>query len=61
MGMTIEEIKKEMWCAKTVVDAINNTKKPMLICEKEKEVTEKALRKYIDELANELKDKLGEW
>ena len=59
--MSIEEVKKEMCYTKKLVDAINNTKTPMILYEKEKEVTIKALRKYIDDLAYELKDKIGEW
>lgn len=55
MGMTIEEINKEICFAEMVIGAINNVKVPMLIYDKEKEVTKKALRKYIDELESELR------
>lgn len=54
MGMTIEEIKKEICFAEMVIGAINNVKVPMPMYEEEKAVTKKALQKYIDELDNEL-------
>jgi hypothetical protein len=55
MGMTIEEIKKEICFAEMVIGAINNVKVPMLMCEEEKAVTKKALQKYHDELESELR------
>ena len=55
MGMTIEEINKEMCFAKMVIEVIDNIKVPMLMYEEEKAVTKKALRKYIDELESELR------
>jgi len=53
--MTIDEINKEICFAEMVIGAINNVKVPMLMYEEEKEVTKKALRKYIDELESELR------
>lgn len=55
MGMTIEEINKEMCFAKMVIGAINNVKVPMLMYDEEKAVTKKALQKYVDELESELR------
>ena len=55
MGMTIEEINKEICFAEMVIGAINNVKVPMLMYEEEKEVTKKALQKYIYELESELR------
>ena len=55
MKMTIEEINKEICFAEMVIGAINNVKVPMLMYEEEKAVTKKALRKYINELENELR------
>lgn len=55
MGMSIEEIKKELVFADMVIGVINNTKVPMLIYDEEKEVVKKALRKYMDELESELR------
>ena len=52
--MTSEEINKEIAFANMVIGAIDNVKVPMLMYEEEKEVTKKALQKYIDELDNEL-------
>lgn len=57
MGMTIEEIKKEICFAEMVIGAINNVKAPMLMYEEEKAVTKKALQKYLDELESELRGK----
>jgi hypothetical protein len=54
MGLSIDEIKKEKFFAEMVIGAIDNVKVPMLMYEEEKEVTKKALQKYIDELDNEL-------
>ena len=55
MGMSIDEINKEIYFAKMVIGAINNVKVPMLMYEEEKAVTKKALRKYVDELESELR------
>ena len=55
MGMTSEEINKEIAFANMVIGAINNVKVPMLMYEEEKEVTKKALQKYLDELESELR------
>ena len=55
MGMTIEEINKEICFANMVIEVINNVKTPMLIYEEEKKVTKKALQNYIDELESELR------
>ena len=55
MGMTIDEINKEICFAKMVIEAINNVKVPMLVYEEEKAVTKKALQKYIYELESELR------
>ena len=55
MGMSIEEIKKDMCFAQMVIGAIDNVKRPMLFYDEEKAVTKKALHKYIDELENELR------
>lgn len=55
MGMSIDEIKKEICFAEMVIGAINNVKVPMLMYDEEKAVTKKALRKYINELESELR------
>ena len=55
MGMTIEEINKEICFAEMVIGAINNVKTPVLMYDEEKAVTKKALRKYIYELESELR------
>ena len=55
MGMTIEEINKEICFANMVIGVINNVKTPMLMYEEEKKVTKKALQNYIDELESELR------
>lgn len=55
MRMTIEEINKEIAFANMVIGAINNVKVPMLMYEEEKEVTKKALQKYVYELESELR------
>lgn len=55
MGMTIEEINKEMCFAKMVIGVIDNVKVPMLMYDEEKTVTKKALQKYVDELESELR------
>lgn len=55
MGMSIEEINKEICFAKMVIGAINNVKVPMLMYEEEKAVTKKALQKYLYELESELR------
>ncbi len=55
MGMTIEEINKEMCFAKMVIGVIDNVKVPMLMYDEEKAVTKKALQKYVDELESELR------
>ena len=55
MGMTIEEINKEICFAKMVIGAINNVKVPMLMYEEEKAVTKKALQEYIYKLESELR------
>lgn len=55
MGMTIEEINKEMCFAKMVIEVIDNVKVPMLTYDEEKKVTKKALQKYIYELESELR------
>jgi hypothetical protein len=55
MGMTIEEIKKEICFAEMVIGVINNVKRPMLMYEEEKAVTKKALQKYRNELESELR------
>lgn len=57
MGMTNDEINKEICFAKMVIGAIDNVRIPMLMYDEEKEVTKKALQKYIDELENELRGK----
>ena len=57
MGMTSEEINKEIAFANMVIGAINNVKVPMLMYEEEKAVTKKALQKYLDELESELRDR----
>lgn len=55
MGMTIDEINKEICFAEMVIGAINNVKMPMLIYEEEKAVTKKALQEYIYKLESELR------
>ena len=55
MGMTIDEVNKEICFAEMVIGAINNVKVPMLMYEEEKAVTKKALRKYVEELESELR------
>ena len=55
MGMTIEEINKEISVAKMIIRVINDVKVPMLMYEEEKAVTKKALRKYVAELESELR------
>lgn len=55
MGMTIEEINKEICFAEMVIGAINNVKVPMLMYEEEKAVTKKALQEYICKLESELR------
>lgn len=55
MGMSIDEIKKEICFAEMVIGAINNVKVPMLLYDEEKAVTKKALSKYINELESELR------
>ena len=55
MGLSIDEINKEICFAEMVIGAINNVKVPMLMYEEEKAVTKKALRKYIEELESELR------
>lgn len=54
MGMTNDEINKEITFAKMVIGAIENVKVPMLMYEEEKAVTKKALQEYVDKLENEL-------
>ena len=49
MGYTKED-EKELYFAKSVIGAIKNVEVPMLMYEGEKNVVEKALRKYIDEI-----------
>lgn len=53
----IEEINKEIRFAEMVIGVINNVKVPMLMYEEEKEVTKKALQKYLYELKSELNRK----
>lgn len=55
MGMTIDEINKEICFAEMVIGAINNVEVPMLMYDEEKAVIKKALLKYIDELESELR------
>ena len=55
MGMTIDEIKKEICFAEMVIGVINNVEVPMLMYDEEKAVTKKALHKYINELESELR------
>lgn len=55
MGMTIEEINKEICFAEMVIGAIDHVKTPVLMYDEEKAVTKKALRKYIYELESELR------
>ncbi len=50
MGMTIEEIENDIYFAKVIIGAIHHVNTPMLMYQGEKDVVEKALRKYIDEL-----------
>jgi hypothetical protein len=50
MGMTIDEINKEMAFAKKVIGLIDNVKTPMLMYDEEKTVTKRALHIYISEL-----------
>ena len=57
MGMTIDEINKEICFAEMVIGAINNVEVPMLMYDEEKAVIKKALLKYIDELESELRGK----
>ena len=49
MGYTKED-EKELYFAQAVIGSINNVKIPMLMYEEEKQVVEKALRKYINEI-----------
>ena len=55
MGMTIEQIKRDICFAQMVIGAIDNVKRPMLIYDEEKEVVKKALNKYVYELEDELR------
>ena len=55
MGMTIEQIKKDMCMAQMVIRDIDYIKRPTLIYDEEKEVVKKALQKYLDELESELR------
>ena len=55
MGMTIEQIKKDMCITQMVIGAIDHVKRPMLLYDEEKEVVKKALQKYLDELESELR------
>ena len=55
MGMTFEQIKKDMCMAQMVIRDIDYLKRPTLIYDEEKEVVKKALLKYLDELESELR------
>ena len=55
MGMTIDEINKEITYANMVLGTINNVKVPMLMYEEEKAVTKRALQRYIYELESVLR------
>lgn len=46
----VDEMKKEVYFANTVIGAIDNVKTPMLMYEEEKQVVRKALKMYIDKL-----------
>lgn len=46
----IDEMKKEVYFANTVIGAIDNVKTPMLMYEEEKQVVRKALKMYIDKI-----------
>ena len=49
MKYTMED-ERELYFANAVIGAIKNVEVPMLMYEGEKNVVEKALRKYINEL-----------
>lgn len=50
----IDEMKKEVYFANTVIGAIDNVETPMLMYEEEKQVVRKALQMYI----NKIEDKM---
>lgn len=55
MGMTNEQIKRDICFAQMVIGAIDNVERPMLVYDEEKEVVKKALHKYLYELESELR------
>ena len=55
MGMSIDEIKKDIFFAREVIEVVDNIKWPTLVYDEEKQVIKKALRKYLDELESELR------
>lgn len=50
----IDEMKKEVYFANTVIGAIDNVKTPMLMYEEERQVVRKALKMYIDKIEDKM-------
>ena len=51
----VDEMKKEVYFANTVIGAIDNVKTPMLMYEEEKQVVRKALKMYVDKLEDTMR------
>ena len=52
----VDEMKKEVYFANTVIGAIDNVKTPMLMYEEEKQVVRKALKMYVDKLEDTMRE-----